>query len=73
MNVNLGTKVMVYNVIISMNASRIHTIVTLMESVVILMVVTNVNVIMDMMVLVMVLLVAQILTNAMQPTSLPLQ
>ena len=73
MNVNLGTKVMVYNVIISMNASRIHTIVTLTESVVILMVVTNVNVIMDMMVLVMVLLVAQILTNAMQPTSLPLQ
>ena len=68
-NVKLDTKVMVYNVSISMNASKTRTIATLMASVVILMAVTSVNVIMDMKVLVRVQLVVKTLTSAMPITS----
>ena len=50
--VNLVTKVMVFNVSISMNVFKIRTTVTQMENVVILMVLMNVNVITDMMELV---------------------
>ena len=71
-NVKLDTKVMVYNVLISMNAFKTRTIATLMESVVILMVVTNVNVIMDTKVLVRVQSVVRTLTSAIPITSPPL-
>ena len=50
--VNWVTKVMVFNVSISMNVFKIRMTVTQMESVVILMVPMNVNVITDMMELV---------------------
>ena len=71
-NVKLDMKVMVYNVLISMNAFKTRTIATLMESVVILMVVTNVNVIMDTKVLVRVQSVVRTLTSAIPTTPPPL-
>ena len=71
--VDLVTKVMVFNVSISMNVFKIRMTVTQMESVVILRVPLNANVIMDMMELGMVPLVAKTLTNVIPPMSLPPQ
>ena len=71
--VDLVTKVMVFNVSISMNVFKIRMTVTQMESVVILRAPLNANVIMDMMELGMVPLVAKTLTNVIPPMSLPHQ